>query len=123
VFSRIMHFPFLALAHEDRAALAAALYVRCGGKIGKAPRNPALALLDDDEQERAAVLGAALRLAYAVSGGSPRILDRAQLRVQGKRLELAIGGAAVAAGPQIEKSFKALVRAGKFADAKIATAG
>ena len=123
VFSRIMHFPFLALAHEDRAALAAALYVRCGGKIGKAPRMPALALLDDDEQERAAVLGAALRLAYAVSGGSPRILDRAQLRVQGKRLELAIGGAAVAAGPQIEKSFKALVRAGKFADAKIATAG
>jgi hypothetical protein len=58
-----------------------------------------------------------------VSGGSPRILDRAQLRVQGKRLELAIGGAAVAAGPQIEKSFKALVRAGKFADGKIATAG
>jgi exopolyphosphatase/guanosine-5'-triphosphate,3'-diphosphate pyrophosphatase len=123
VFSRIMHFPFLALAHADRAALAAALYVRCGGKIGKAPRMPALALLGEDDQERAVVLGLALRLAYAVSGGAPPILDGVQLRPQGKRLELVIDGHAVAAGPQIEKAFKALVRAARFADGRIVTAG
>ncbi len=126
VFRRLLHHPFLALDHRERATLALAVFVRLGGKLGRAALlDPASSLLDDNDKVRALAIGSALRLAYAVSAGAADILDGAALRMDGKRIELVLAGKALPEGPQVGKSFKQLLRAmradGRIVEANPAT--
>jgi exopolyphosphatase/guanosine-5'-triphosphate,3'-diphosphate pyrophosphatase len=119
VFLRILRHPFLALGHEDRVMLAAALYVAAGGKLGKAAPNSALELLDRDRRHRAAVMGAALRLAYVVSGGAIAVLAHAQLTPRRGRLDLELKGKALPASPNVESALRRLVRAGNYRHGRV----
>ncbi len=112
VFRRMLHHPFLAIDHHERVTLALILFVRLGGKLGRAALlDPASSLLDEVDKQRALAVGNALRLAYAVSGGAADILDDSALRLDGKRVELVLSGKALPEGPQVAKSFKQLLRA------------
>jgi exopolyphosphatase / guanosine-5'-triphosphate,3'-diphosphate pyrophosphatase len=111
VFRRMLHHPFLAIDHHERVTLALALFVRLGGKLGRAAQlDPAVSLLDDAGKARALAIGTALRLAYAVSAGAADILDDSALRADGRRVELVLTGRALPEGPQVGKSFKQLLR-------------
>jgi exopolyphosphatase/guanosine-5'-triphosphate,3'-diphosphate pyrophosphatase len=114
VFLRILRHPFLALGHEDRVMLAAALYVAAGGKLGKASPNSALELLDRDRRHRATVMGAALRLAYVVSGGAIAVLAHARLKPARGRLDLELKGKALPASQNVESALRRLARAGNY---------
>ncbi len=112
VFRRMLHHPFLAIDHHERVTLALILFVRLGGKLGRASLlDPAASLLGDDDKARAVAVGNALRLAYAVSGGATDILEDSVLRVDGRRVELVLSGRALPEGPQVGKTFKQLLRA------------
>jgi len=119
VFLRILRHPFLALDHADRVMLAASLYVAAGGKLGKATTTSALELLDRDRRHRAAVMGAALRLAHVVSGGAIGVLGHARLRPRRGRLDLMLRGSALPTSPNVESALKRLVRAGAYSHGRI----
>jgi exopolyphosphatase/guanosine-5'-triphosphate,3'-diphosphate pyrophosphatase len=119
VFLRVLRHPFLALRHEDRVMLAAALYVAAGGKLGKATPSSALDLLDRDRRHRAAVMGAALRLAYVVSGGATAVLAHAQLKPRRDRLDLELKGKALPASQNVESALRRLVRAGSYHQGRV----
>jgi exopolyphosphatase/guanosine-5'-triphosphate,3'-diphosphate pyrophosphatase len=122
VFLRVLRHPFLALGHEDRVMLAAALYVAAAGKLGKGAPNSALELLDRDRRRRAAVMGAALRLAYLVSGGAIGVLAHARLRPRGGRLDLELKGKALPASQNVDSALRRLVRVGNYHQGRIVLA-
>lgn len=73
MFDLILRAPLAAIAHDERAFLAAAIHHR----YTKAPPRHAdayLRLLNEDQQAAAAALGAALRLGADVSGRSETLL-------------------------------------------------
>ena len=121
VFLRVLRHPFLALGHEDRVMLAAALFVGAGGKLGKADPASALSLLDRERRHRAALLGAALRLAYAVSGGAKGVLAAASVHPRRGRLDLVLRGKALPASPNVDSALKRLVRAGQYSHGRVVT--
>ena len=71
---RVLRLSVLAADHPGRAFLAMVAYYRYGGEATEPALETARALLEDGQEDRARVLGAALRLAYAISGGAPGIL-------------------------------------------------
>ncbi len=119
LFARTLHYPFLGLSHRQRVTLALALYVRCAGKADKALRAPQVKLLHPADIDFAVVVGRALRLAHAISGGAAGILECASLRPEPGGLSLVLGSQALPAGPKVEKAFGDLVRAGRFAAGRI----
>jgi exopolyphosphatase/guanosine-5'-triphosphate,3'-diphosphate pyrophosphatase len=122
VFLRTLRHPFLAIGHEDRVMVAAALFVAAGGKLSKVAPASALALLDRERRHRASVLGAALRLAYAVSGAATGILAHTVLRPRRGRLDLVLRGRALPASPSVENALKRLARAGAYSHGRIVAA-
>jgi exopolyphosphatase/guanosine-5'-triphosphate,3'-diphosphate pyrophosphatase len=123
VMLRILRHPFFGLAHEDRAMMAAALYVATGGKLSEAGHADALALMDRERRHRAAVLGAALRLGYVVSGGAVEVLADAALAPVRGRLDLVLRGKARPASANVESALKRLVRAGGYRAGRIVAPG
>ena len=96
---RILNMPSLALDHAGRATLALALHTRYGGAIEDAA--PARRLVDDDSARRAASVGLALRLGYAITGGAEPLLAGATLDVTGDTLTLTLHGQAAALGAAV----------------------
>ncbi len=111
VFRRMLHHPFLAIDHRQRVTLALILFVRLGGKLGRAAQlDTAASLLDEADKGRALAVGSVLRLAYAVSGGAADILGdfRAAVRRQAGRAGAGRKGAARgAAGRQVVQAASA----------------
>jgi exopolyphosphatase/guanosine-5'-triphosphate,3'-diphosphate pyrophosphatase len=66
------------------------------------------------------VLGAALRLAYRVSGATAWVLDHSGLAVDGKVLELRLPtDGSVPDGEAVQRRLKTLAQAGRFDDTRI----
>lgn len=86
VFERILRFPFIGITHPERVFLAAAVHARHGARA----EHDALALLSDDEAERAHVLGTALLLGHRFSGSVPAILDHASLDIDADTVTLRV---------------------------------
>jgi exopolyphosphatase/guanosine-5'-triphosphate,3'-diphosphate pyrophosphatase len=78
-FLRVFRLPFMGLGHQDRAALALAIYARYEGD-GELPQAAdACSLLSDEEQRRARIIGLSLRLGHSISGGVPGLLRKTRL--------------------------------------------
>jgi hypothetical protein len=75
--------------------------------------------MDRDRRHRAAVLGAALRLAYVVSGGAVEVLADAALRPRRGRLDLVLRGKALPVSSNVESALKRLARAGGYTHGRI----
>ena len=93
-FHRILNMPALAVDHAGRAMLALALHARYGG----AAEDAAVArrLIEPDAAGRAASVGLALRLGYAITGGAQSLLTDATLTVADGVLTLRLRGPAAA---------------------------
>lgn len=81
-FYRALYLPMAGLDHAERAYLAATLAARHGESMSGAQLAPVLGLLSQSECHDAAVLGAALRLGYAISGGVTELLGDNRLSAE-----------------------------------------
>ncbi len=87
-FHRILRLPFAGLTHEDRAALALAIFARYGSDPESSIVAPARTLLSEERFGRAVAVGRALHLAHTLTGGAPGLLPRTRLRRTKSRLTL-----------------------------------
>jgi len=102
-FYRVLRQPGVGLTHQTRAFLALAIGLRYEAEPGAAFLAPARALLDAADQSRAAILGAALRLAYVLSAGTLALLADAALRLEPGRLILRLRGPGVFEGEGVQR--------------------
>ncbi len=110
-FLRVLEQPGVALDHRARAFLALAVAGRYDAPPGLALLAPARGLLDHADIRTAEALGAALRLAYVLSAGTPDLLARTALRVDGARLVLTLAGGGVFAGESVTRRLEMLAGA------------
>ncbi|MCS6932075.1 MAG: Ppx/GppA family phosphatase [Acetobacteraceae bacterium] len=108
-FLRILRQPGIGLDHNARAFLALAVALR----YETAPDSPLLAtarmLLDPAGTRRAEILGAAFRLAYTLSGGTPALLAGSRLALSEGRLRLTlVEGSGVFAGDPVLRRLEPL---------------
>ncbi|NIA70274.1 Ppx/GppA family phosphatase [Pelagibius litoralis] len=117
---RILHHPFVSIDHPGRSFLAYTIFLRYGGAPDSRASSSATALLSERWRERASLLGAALRLAFRVSGATRDILDGSRLNVDGAVLELILpGDGSVPDGEAVQRRLRALAAIGGFKEARI----
>lgn len=110
-FRTVLYMAAAGLSHRERAFLAVALHARYGGPES-AIRDTVSRLMDDEALADARRTGLALRLAYTVSGGVPRLLRRASLALERGSLVLRVPGRGpLQAGEAVERRLAALARA------------
>ncbi|MEE3500223.1 Ppx/GppA family phosphatase [Acidiphilium acidophilum] len=103
-FLRVLRQTGVGLDHHARAFLALTLALRYEAPADSAFLAPARALLDMAAARRAETLGAALRLAYTLSAGTPALLAATGLATEGDRLILTLDASSgVFAGDPIER--------------------
>ena len=102
-FARVLRQPGVGLTHADRAFLALAVAARYEAAVDAPLLAPARALLDPASTARAATLGAALRLAYLVSAGTPALLGGATIHLEPGRLVLRLASAGVFEGEGFQR--------------------
>ncbi len=100
-FLRVFRLPFMGLGHQDRAALALAIYARYETEGELPAAQAARTLLSEDDQRRARAIGLALRLGHSVSGGVPGLLRTTRLALNGGALILEAPADDPAFGPEI----------------------
>ena len=111
-FLRVLRQPGVGLDHHARAFLALATALRYDAGEGGGLLAPARQLLGLAAQQRAERLGAALRLAYTLSGGTPALLAGTALRPRGGRLVLRlVQGTGVFAGESVQRRVDSLAAA------------
>lgn len=95
---QILHGNFISLSHEERAYVAIALNEAYGAAINASPIREVLHILPMKHILKARILGAGLRLAHRLSGGTAQILYESAVEVSKKevRLKIAAGQGALA---------------------------
>lgn len=108
-FYRVLRQPGVGIDHHGRAFLALAAALRYEAEA-EAPFLPsARLLLDVGTLRRAEILGAAFRLAYTLSGGTPVLLAGTSLERRGGRLILRLlEGSGVFAGESVLRRLETL---------------
>jgi len=101
-FDRTLYTPG-ALDHPTRAFLALAMATRYEAEPDAPYLAAARALLDPVAITRAELLGAALRLAYTLSAGTPDLLAGTAIRLEPGRVVLRLDGPGVFAGDGVQR--------------------
>jgi len=108
-FLRILRQHGVGLDHHARAFLALTAALRYEAEPGAPCLAPTRVLLDVPTIRRAEALGAALRLAYTLCGGTPALLAGTALERRGGRLALTLAeGNGVFAGESVVRRVEAL---------------
>lgn len=108
-YYRVLRQAGVGLDHHARAFLALAVALRYEAGPDAAFLQAARVLLDVAAVRRAEVLGAALRLAYTLSGGTPELLAGTSIERSGGRLVLRlVEGSGVFAGESVLRRVEAL---------------
>jgi exopolyphosphatase/guanosine-5'-triphosphate,3'-diphosphate pyrophosphatase len=111
-FYRVLRQPGVGIDHHQRAFLALVAALRYEVPPDAPLLGPARQLLDGVAVRRAEVLGAALRLAFTLSGGTPVLLGGTALRRIGGELRLRlVEGSGVFAGESVQRRLEALAAA------------
>ncbi|MCU0889053.1 MAG: Ppx/GppA family phosphatase [Rubritepida sp.] len=111
-FFRLLRLHGVGLDHHVRAFLALVTALRYEAEPLAPFLAPGRSLLSAASVRRAEVLGAALRLAYTLSGGVPALLQATELERRGRRLVLRLKqGAGVFAGESVLRRLEALALA------------
>ncbi|MEQ9609123.1 MAG: exopolyphosphatase [Kiloniellaceae bacterium] len=117
---RILQYPLVGIDHPGRAFIAYTVFLRYGESPNAKVTAQATPLLSDRSKTRAVLLGAALRLAYRVSGATRWVLDHSGLSIDGKTLVLRLPtDGSVPDGDAVQRRFKALAQAGGFQETRI----
>ena len=85
-YHHVLHASIRGLEHQERVALAAALYHRY--RPNMSDEFGSYSLLDDKWKSWAMLVGATMRMGYMLSGGSPGNLGKTQLRLDDDRPKL-----------------------------------
>jgi exopolyphosphatase/guanosine-5'-triphosphate,3'-diphosphate pyrophosphatase len=110
-FLRMLRQPGIGLDHHARAFLALTVAMRHEADPASPFLDLARALLDATTAAGAETLGAALRLAYTLSGGSAGLLTLTTLRREGERLVLRLSqGGGVFAGDSVWRRVERLAK-------------
>jgi exopolyphosphatase/guanosine-5'-triphosphate,3'-diphosphate pyrophosphatase len=108
-YFRVLRQPGVGLDHHARAFLALAVALRYEAAADATYIQAARVLLDIPAVRRAETLGAALRLAYTLSGGTPELLAGTEIERRGGRLILRlVEGTGVFAGESVLRRVEAL---------------
>ncbi|BDG73854.1 Ppx/GppA family phosphatase [Roseomonas fluvialis] len=108
-YFRVLRQPGVGLDHHARAFLALAVALRYEAAPEATYIQAARVLLDLPAVRRAETLGAALRLAYTLSGGTPELLAGTEIERRGGRLVLRlVEGTGVFAGESVLRRVEAL---------------
>jgi exopolyphosphatase/guanosine-5'-triphosphate,3'-diphosphate pyrophosphatase len=108
-YFRVLRQPGVGLDHHARAFLALAVALRYEAAADAPYIQAARVLLDLPAVRRAETLGAALRLAYTLSGGTPELLAGTAIERRGGRLVLRlVEGTGVFAGESVLRRVEAL---------------
>jgi exopolyphosphatase/guanosine-5'-triphosphate,3'-diphosphate pyrophosphatase len=108
-FLRMLRQPGIGLDHHARAFLALAVAMRHEAEPEQPWLGPARVLLDVATAQRAEITGAALRLAYTLSGGSAGLLGLTAVRRESERLVLRLSqGGGVFAGDSVWRRLERL---------------
>jgi exopolyphosphatase/guanosine-5'-triphosphate,3'-diphosphate pyrophosphatase len=89
-FLRVLRLPIMGLEHSDRVFLALTLHARYNGEDNAPITLSVRRLLDEAATKRAIVLGAAMRLGYLLSAGSPGVVSHSKLKIKKGRVILEI---------------------------------
>lgn len=111
-FDRILRLPIGGIDHDERVFAAAAVAARYAGTLDPVAGEPVLRMIDEPAMARALVLGLALRLAYSLSGATPKLLAQSALRLVGERLTLVLPqNGSIMYGEAVGRRLEALGRA------------
>lgn len=111
-FLRVLRRQGIGLDHHARAFLGLVAALRYEADPAAPFLAPARALLDVKALRRAEVLGAAMRLAYTLCGGTPALLAGTRLAREGGRLALRLSeGTGVFAGESVLRRVETLAAA------------
>ncbi len=88
-FERVLRMPVVGLDHPGRVFLAIALAARHGAPP-EAHDPRVVQLLSPERAQMAQTVGLALRLAYALSGGAPSLMERCRLASNGRTIGVTI---------------------------------
>jgi exopolyphosphatase/guanosine-5'-triphosphate,3'-diphosphate pyrophosphatase len=111
-FYRVLRQPGVGIDHHQRAFLALVAALRYEAPPDAPLLDTARRLLDTAAVRRAEILGAALRLAFTLSGGTPALLRGTALRRLGGELRLRlVEGTGVFAGESVQRRLDALATA------------
>ncbi|HIJ38050.1 MAG TPA: Ppx/GppA family phosphatase [Rhodospirillaceae bacterium] len=114
-FLRVFRLPFMGLGHQDRASLALAVYARYEGEGSLAQADDARSLLSEEAERHALLVGLALRLGHAVSGGVPGLLRTTRLQADFDKLVLLLPARDPAFAPDLnDRRYDRLARAAGF---------
>lgn len=112
VLSRCLRLAVPGIDHRSRAFIALAAYRRYGGNLDDDRIRKFDPLLTRDEKLRAILIGTALRLAYALTGGNAEMLAATSLSRRGDILRLSLARKAEAlVGDGVTRRFGDLVEA------------
>jgi exopolyphosphatase/guanosine-5'-triphosphate,3'-diphosphate pyrophosphatase len=107
-FLRILRQPGIGVDHHARAFLGMALAIRYEAEPEAPFLIPARMLLNEEARRRAIILGAAMRLAYTLSAGTPKLLAGTRL-VLNQVLALHLAeGSGVFAGESVTRRLERL---------------
>jgi exopolyphosphatase/guanosine-5'-triphosphate,3'-diphosphate pyrophosphatase len=111
-FDRILRLPIGGIDHDERVFAAASVAARYAGTLDPVAGEPVLRMIDEPTMARALVLGLALRLAYSLSGATPKLLRQSALRLAGERLTLVLPkNGSIMYGEAVGRRLEALGRA------------
>jgi len=112
---RVLRQPGIGLDHHARAFLALVVALRYEADRSAAFLAPVRTLLDLASANRAEALGTALRLAYTLSAGTPRLLVETSLALCDSRIVLGLSeGAGVYAGDGVMRRLDRLAQVTGF---------
>jgi exopolyphosphatase/guanosine-5'-triphosphate,3'-diphosphate pyrophosphatase len=110
-FFRALRLPVGGYDHHERAFVATALHARYGGDADAPVLTPARRLLSADAAQEARAFGLALRLAYTMTGGMPRLLSHTTLGGSDAMVTLSVPDeAALFVGDTVQRRLEALGR-------------
>jgi exopolyphosphatase / guanosine-5'-triphosphate,3'-diphosphate pyrophosphatase len=89
-FIRVLRFPISGITHRQRVMLAIAILIRYKGNLSQYEVKSVKKLISQTDQNRAQIMGLALRFAHLISGGVPGILPKTKLRIKDRLLELRV---------------------------------
>jgi exopolyphosphatase/guanosine-5'-triphosphate,3'-diphosphate pyrophosphatase len=110
--NQALHLPFYGVGHSGRCFLGLALHARYGGEAEEGIPKLPHGLIEPESCDRAIVLGLALRLGYALTGGAPELLSHTRLELSKDRLALKIEPKwRILAGDAVQRRLDALGKA------------
>lgn len=111
-FTRVLRLPVAGINHGERVILAFAIAIRYGATRDVPYMETLWSLISDDDADFAARLGAAIRLAYSLSGGAGDMLELTSLAMRDGRIELHLPrGSETLFGEAVSRRLEAVGRA------------